>query len=120
MKAALGARYDASVPALLLQNFQDTPEFILDYYLPLLRPSVVLKIFNLSTEVLPTLVSLDLSNNKLTTLESFQKLPQLTPALKKLNLGDNRVRIFLVFFLEYGFSLILCHLALLPFIILVL
>ena len=65
----------------------------MDYYLPLYRPSVVTKIFSLSAEVLSTLATLDLSNNKLTTMDSFQKLPQLTPALKKLNLGDNKVGI---------------------------
>jgi len=91
LKSALAPRYDAAGPALNLQNFSNSPQIVRDYYLPLFRPSVATKIFNVLCEVLPTLAILDLSNNRLTTLESFQKLAQLTPNLKALNLSDNKV-----------------------------
>lgn len=91
MKTALEKRYDASAHGLALHNFANSPEFVTNYYIPLFRPTVVTKIFSLLRDILPTLVILDISSNKLATLESFQKLSQLTPNLKALNLSNNKV-----------------------------
>lgn len=76
---------------LNLENFYMSPELVNDYFLPLYRPSVVQKLTELLQPHLDSIVGLDLTNNKLPSLDGLSKIINKSKALKALNLRGNRV-----------------------------
>lgn len=91
VRAELERRYNGPLNTISLSNFAMSPALIGEYYLPLNRASVVIKLLNLLEPMLNNLVGLDLANNKMANLEGFGHLPKKAPNLKALNLGKNKV-----------------------------
>ncbi|ODN05805.1 Nuclear RNA export factor 1 [Orchesella cincta] len=92
VQAELELRFQQHTMTLDLSNFLMSQGLIREYFLPLTRASVVMKIFGLLESMLNTLVGLDLSNNKLVNLEGYGILLKKTPSLRALNLGKNKFR----------------------------
>ncbi|CAL8107162.1 unnamed protein product [Orchesella dallaii] len=90
VRGELELRFHQPTMALNLSNFLMSPGLIREYFLPLTRASVVMKIVGMLDPMLNTLVRLDLSNNKLVNLEGYGLLPKKTPSLRTLNLGKNK------------------------------
>jgi len=91
MRLCLEKRFDPINRTLTLESFYQTPELITDYYLPLLRPIVCAKIFSIIDPFMATLQGLDLSGNRLTSLDGFSILPTKAVSLKYLSLKQNLV-----------------------------
>lgn len=91
VRAELERRYNSQFQTLSLSNFLMSPELIKEYFLPLWRSGVVIKLLNLLDPLLSNLVGIDLSSNRLSSLDGFQSLTKKAPSLKALNLSKNKV-----------------------------
>lgn len=97
VKAELERRYNSQFQTLSLSNFLMSPELIKEYFLPLTRSGVGIKLLNLLGPLLNNLVGIDLSSNRLVSLDGFQGLTKKAPSLKALNLSKNKVMHMITF-----------------------
>ncbi|GAB1597900.1 nuclear RNA export factor 1-like [Argonauta hians] len=93
LKLCLSERYDSSIKMLRLNDlYQDETLKASDLFLALNRPRVMNNVIKIIKENIPELVSLDLSSNRLVSLEYLSPLVENTPHLKNLNLGKNLIK----------------------------
>ncbi|XP_029634622.1 nuclear RNA export factor 1 [Octopus sinensis] len=93
LKLCLSERYDSSIKMLRLNSlYQDEMLKGTDSFMALNRPQVMTNVVTIIKENIPELVSLDISCNKLVTLEYLSPLVSYTPHLKNLNLGKNTLK----------------------------
>jgi hypothetical protein len=92
MKQVMSARFNNMTSHLDLSHFHNDSAFLgHDIYVPLSRGSVMSNVIKIINENVPQVSSIDLSKNKLPTLDYFSTL--VTPNLKSINLDDNRLEI---------------------------
>ncbi|CAE1292225.1 NXF [Acanthosepion pharaonis] len=93
LKTCMSERYDSSTKTLNLSNiYQSQSLQQKKLFLVLNRPQVFSHVVSIIKENIPELVSLDLSSNRLMTLDSLATLVPETPNLKHLNLGKNMLK----------------------------
>lgn len=93
LKAAMSRRYDSSAKMLDLSNlYQDSEMSQENLRLPLGRPNVMTQVVTIIEENIPELEGLDISNNRLISLEHLSKLTKICPNIVRINLGKNSVR----------------------------
>lgn len=93
LKLVMSQRYDTSLKHLNLSGFHEEP-FLKQrsLFVPLYRVSVLSVAIKVVTENIPELVSLDLSNNKLSVLYPLAPLQSKCTGLLSLNLCRNKIR----------------------------
>lgn len=91
VKAELERRFNPQTQTISLENFLMSPGLIGEYFLPITRSSVAIKLLTLLDPMLANLVGIDLSNNKLVNLDGFGALKTKATSLKALNLSHNKV-----------------------------
>lgn len=62
------------------------------YAVALFRPAMMLAVLDIVVENAPDLAALDLSDNKLYSLDNLSVLSTKLPSLRVLHIGRNRVR----------------------------
>ncbi|KAG8201017.1 hypothetical protein JTE90_002695 [Oedothorax gibbosus] len=93
IKKVMSGRYDSMSHCLNLSKFHyDTSLKALGLYLPLQKPSVLSAIAKVIKENIPELHVLDLSGNKLTSLDSLSIITYVCKELKSLTLRNNKLR----------------------------
>ncbi|OWF40033.1 nuclear RNA export factor 1-like [Mizuhopecten yessoensis] len=93
LKAAMSRRYDSSAKLLDLSNlYQDSEMSQENLHLPLSRQNVMTQVVTIIEENIPELEGIDVSNNRLISLEHLAKLTKICPNIVRVNLGKNSVR----------------------------
>lgn len=90
MKIAMNKRYHALNKALDLSQFHADPD-LLDVFVGLFRPTVMMAVIDIIAENIPELEALNLNNNKIHLLDHFKCVPTKLPNLTVLHLANNRV-----------------------------
>ncbi|XP_078314032.1 nuclear RNA export factor 1-like isoform X2 [Crassostrea virginica] len=92
LKVCMSARYDPATKALNLSCLaKDQSLAAENLFMALSRRSVMTSVIKVIEENIPELEELDLSDNRLISLETLRDLPQKALNVKKLNLGKNRL-----------------------------
>ncbi|XP_063701665.1 nuclear RNA export factor 1-like [Culicoides brevitarsis] len=91
MKNAMIKRYHAPNKALDLSQFHADPD-LLDVFVGLFRPTIMMAVIDIIAENIPELVALNLNNNKIHLLDHFKCVPTKLPNLAVLYLANNRVQ----------------------------
>lgn len=92
LKLCMSARYDPSTKALNLSCLaKDQSLAAENLFMALSRRSVMTNVVKVIEENIPELEELDMSDNRLISLEAMRDLPQKAPNVKKLNLGKNKL-----------------------------
>ncbi|XP_064600486.1 nuclear RNA export factor 1-like [Liolophura sinensis] len=94
LKVCMSDRYDAAGKALDLSSlFQDPKLSAEGIHLALNKFHVMNEVVKIIEEHIPELTSLDLSNNRLMSLDSLKALVSKTPNMTHLNLGKNCLKL---------------------------
>jgi nuclear RNA export factor len=88
----MAKRYNVNLKALDLSRFHKDPDLTDNYDVALFRPSMMLAVFDLIVENAPDLAALDLSDNKLYSLDNLSQLSIKLPKLKALHIGRNKIQ----------------------------
>uniref|UniRef100_A0A224YUZ1 Nuclear RNA export factor n=1 Tax=Rhipicephalus zambeziensis TaxID=60191 RepID=A0A224YUZ1_9ACAR len=92
LKLVMSKRYDATRGHLDLSNFQkDESLKELNLYITFTRPSIMSIAVKIIVENVPEVQTLDLSNNKLTTLYPLGPVHGACKQLRSLNFANNRI-----------------------------
>jgi len=92
LKLVLSSRFNVQNKALDLSKFHADPAFLGESaYLPLNRYNVMLEIIKIIGDNIPQLEAIQLSHNKLRTLDGFETLTTRAPSVKILYLSDNNI-----------------------------
>jgi len=92
LKLVLSSRFNLQTKALDLSKFHADPAFLGEsVYLPLNRYNVMLEIIKVIGDNIPQLEAMQLSHNKLRTLDGFDTLTTRAPNVKILYVGDNNI-----------------------------
>ncbi|XP_037501128.2 nuclear RNA export factor 1-like [Rhipicephalus sanguineus] len=92
LKLVMSKRYDAARGHLDLSNFQkDESLKELNLYITFTRPSIMSIAVKIIVENVPEVQTLDLSNNKLTTLYPLGPVQGACKQLRSLNFANNRI-----------------------------
>ncbi|XP_033733776.1 nuclear RNA export factor 1-like [Pecten maximus] len=93
LKSAMSRRYDSSAKMLDLSNlYQDSEMSQENLHLPLSRQNVMSQVITIIEEHISELEGLDVSNNRLISLEHLGRLTKICPNIVRINLGKNSVR----------------------------
>lgn len=93
MKMAMSHRYNVITRSLDMKRFHIDPELVKDdTFIPLNRPNMLSTAVKLIVENIPDLQALDLSDNKLSSVDALKVLVDKTPGLKILHIGNNRLQ----------------------------
>ncbi|XP_069679720.1 nuclear RNA export factor 1 [Periplaneta americana] len=92
IKGAMVKRYNANLKALDLSRFHTDQDLVDNYAVALFRPNMMIAVLNIIVDNIPELAALDLSNNKLYSVENLSVLSHKIPNLKVLHIGKNRIR----------------------------
>nr|CAD7400004.1 unnamed protein product [Timema poppensis] len=91
IKLVMGKRYNAATKALDLTKFHMDEDLVQDVLVCLFKPNIMTTIVNIIAENIPELVGLNLTENKLYSLEPLTSLVKKAPNLTVLHIGKNRV-----------------------------
>ncbi|XP_053373641.1 nuclear RNA export factor 1-like [Mercenaria mercenaria] len=92
LKVVMSNRYDPTTKALNLSSLHTDKELSQDnLYMNLARPQVMTNVVKIIQENIPELCCLDMSDNKLFSLDHLAALVSSTGDLKVLNLGKNKI-----------------------------
>ncbi|WAR19551.1 NXF1-like protein [Mya arenaria] len=92
LKVCMSNRYDPATKALNLSCLHTDQELAQsNLFMCLARPQVMSNVVKVIKENIPELVQLDVSNNKLQSLEHLGGLVPSTPDMKVLNLANNKI-----------------------------
>ncbi|XP_021921286.1 nuclear RNA export factor 1-like [Zootermopsis nevadensis] len=92
IKAAMIKRFNVNLKALDLSRFHTDPDLMDSYAVALFRPAMMLAVLDIVVENAPDLAALDLSDNKLYSLDNLSVLSTKLPSLRVLYIGRNRIR----------------------------
>ncbi|KAL3874362.1 hypothetical protein ACJMK2_037388, partial [Sinanodonta woodiana] len=93
LKVCMSSRYDPASKALDLSNlYNDTEMRSENLYMALNREEVMSSVMKIIEDNIPEIVALDVSNNKLLSLDYFAALTGKAPNITRLNLGKNKLR----------------------------
>nr|CAD7440985.1 unnamed protein product [Timema bartmani] len=92
IKLVMGKRYNAATKALDLTKFHMDEDLVQDVLVCLFKPNIMTTIVNIIAENIPELVGLNLTENKLYSLEPLTSLFKKAPNLTVLHIGKNRLR----------------------------
>ncbi|XP_071441376.1 nuclear RNA export factor 1-like [Hetaerina americana] len=87
----MGKRYNSETRALDLTRFHLDPDLVQDSFCALSRPNLMIAVMDIISENIPDLVALNLSENKIHTIDHLSSLSKKTPSLKILHLGRNKI-----------------------------
>lgn len=96
MKTAMAKRYNATTKALDLTKFHADPD-LQDLFCALFKPIILQAVFNIISENIPEIEALNLHDNRLQILSHLKRMCTKLPNLKILHLGNNKVRMDLIF-----------------------
>ncbi|XP_061162409.1 nuclear RNA export factor 1-like [Saccostrea echinata] len=92
LKVCMSSRFDPSTKSLNLSCLaKDQSLAAENIFMALSRRSVMNSVVKVIEENIPELEELDISDNRLISLESMKELPKKAPNVKKLNLGKNKL-----------------------------
>ncbi|XP_014285683.1 nuclear RNA export factor 1 isoform X2 [Halyomorpha halys] len=93
IKGVMSTRYNAELKTLNLSKFHSDGLFISqDVFCPLNRPNIMMAVLDIIGEIIPDLIALDLSDNKLNVTEHMKLMVEKCPNVKMLHLGNNKLR----------------------------
>lgn len=93
MKMAMSQRYNVITRSLDMKRFHVDPELVKDdTFIPLSRPNMLATSVKLIIENVPDIQALDLSDNKLSSVDALKVLIDKTPNLKVLHIGNNKLQ----------------------------
>uniref|UniRef100_A0A224XT94 Putative mrna export factor tap/mex67 n=1 Tax=Panstrongylus lignarius TaxID=156445 RepID=A0A224XT94_9HEMI len=93
MTKVMSSRYNPYTKALDLSKFHLDPNFLSEnVFCPLNKENVMLAVIGIIHESIPDLVALDLSNNKLSSLNCMKSMIEKVASLKILHIGQNKIR----------------------------
>ncbi|CAH1388536.1 unnamed protein product [Nezara viridula] len=93
IKGVMSTRYNAELKALNLSKFHSDGLFLnQDIFVPLNRPNIMMAVLDIIGEIIPDLIALDLSDNKLNVTEHMKLMVEKCPNVKMLHLGNNKLR----------------------------
>lgn len=93
LKVVMSSRYDPSIKALDLSALYENKDLQSEgLFLPMNRSNVALTVCKIIQENIPELVGLNLSNNRMLSLASLEKLVSQAPNVTALNLSRNQLR----------------------------
>ncbi|XP_048734460.1 nuclear RNA export factor 1-like [Ostrea edulis] len=92
LKVCMSSRYDPSTKSLNLSCLaKDQALMAENLFMALSRRSVMTSVIKIIDENIPELEELDVSDNRLISLETMRELPTKALNVKKLNLGKNKL-----------------------------
>lgn len=91
IKQVMSRRYDPLTKTLNLSQFHLDEELCTDYYTPLSRENVMQSVMQIIGEHIPDVQAIDLSNNKIYSVDQMRPLLTKAAFLKSLNLGNNKL-----------------------------
>ncbi|KAI9557098.1 hypothetical protein GHT06_016896 [Daphnia sinensis] len=91
IKQVMSRRYDPLTKTLNLSQFHLDEELCTDYYTPLSRENVMQSVMQIIGEHIPDVQAIDLSTNKIYSVDQMKPLLTKTAFLKSLNLGNNKL-----------------------------
>lgn len=92
IKIVMSSRYTPATKALDLKQFHADNAFLgEDVYAPLNRSTVLNNIIKIIGDNIPEIEAVDLSDNRIPTLDHFSTLATRAPNVKLLYLNDNRI-----------------------------
>lgn len=92
IKTAMSLLYDTNSRVMNLSNFRDAPVFRDNgMFVSLARPNLLKQVVDIIMQNAPDIVALNLSNNKIHSLESLTLLAKHCQSLKALDLSRNKV-----------------------------
>ncbi|XP_073983229.1 nuclear RNA export factor 1-like isoform X2 [Rhodnius prolixus] len=93
MTKVMSSRYNPYTKALDLSKFHLDTNFLSEnIFCPLNKENVMLAVIGIIYESIPDLVALDLSNNKLSSLNCMKSMVEKVASLKILHIGQNKIR----------------------------
>jgi nuclear RNA export factor len=92
IKVVMAKHYNVSLKALDLSRFHTDPDLTDNYAVALFRSSMMLAVLNIIVENAPDLAALDLSDNRLYSLDNLSELSIKHPKLKALHIGRNKIQ----------------------------
>jgi len=93
IKLVMSKRYNVETKALNLRTFHSDPDFAGEsFYAPLWRANIMNKVLEIIGENIPETTAIDLSDNKILSLDHMTQLPSKVPSLSILHLAKNRLR----------------------------
>lgn len=93
MKMAMSHRYNVITRSLDMKRFHVDTELVKDdTFIPLNRPNMLATAVKLIIENIPDIQALDLSDNKLSSVDALKILVDKTSHLKVLHVGNNRLQ----------------------------
>lgn len=93
IKGVMSTRYNTELKALNLSKFHSDGLFVnQEIFCPLNRPNIMMAVLDIIGEIIPDLIALDLSENKLNVTEHMKLMVEKCPNVKMLHLGNNKLR----------------------------
>ncbi|EFX66242.1 hypothetical protein DAPPUDRAFT_302769 [Daphnia pulex] len=91
IKQVMSRRYDPQMKMLNLSQFHLDEELCTDFYTPLSRENVMQTVVQIIGDHIPDVQVIDLSNNKIYSVDQMKPLVTKAVFLKSLNLGNNKL-----------------------------
>jgi len=91
IKVVMSRRYDAVTKVLNLNQFHLDEQLCTDYFTPLSRENVMQTVVEIISDHIPDVQVIDMSQNKIFSVNQMKPLAAKATSLKSLNLGNNKL-----------------------------